>query len=176
MATALLERLLGRFAGLTNRFRVWHRWPFLIAMPTLVGLRVNMREHNLFDTETRSARCSSPRAVGRRPRSARRPTAATTTSASRGWAWPSTRFGRNVPIAETFGEQPPGLYEPNPRLVSTQAAARARVRAGAAPQRAGAGLAAVHGARLAEPRRATTRRPPHEFPRAGGRRLARRPR
>ena len=51
MAIPLRERLLGRFARLTNRFRVWYRLPFLLAMPTLVGHRVNMREHNLFDTE-----------------------------------------------------------------------------------------------------------------------------
>jgi len=51
VAIPLRERLLGRFARLTNRFRVWYRLPFLLAMPTLVGHRVNMREHNLFDTE-----------------------------------------------------------------------------------------------------------------------------
>ena len=51
MAISLRERLLGRFATLTNRFRVWYQLPFLLAMPTLVGQRVNMREHNLSDTE-----------------------------------------------------------------------------------------------------------------------------
>jgi len=51
VAISLRERLLGRFATLTNRFRVWYRLPFLLAMPTLVGQRVNMREHNLSDTE-----------------------------------------------------------------------------------------------------------------------------
>ena len=35
MATPLREQLLGRFAGLTNRFRVWYRLPFLLAMPTI---------------------------------------------------------------------------------------------------------------------------------------------
>jgi Animal haem peroxidase len=34
------------------------------------------------------------------------------------------RFGRNVPIADTFGEQPPDLYEPNPRRVSRDLLAR----------------------------------------------------
>ena len=51
MAIPLRERLLGRFARLTNQFRVWYRLPFLLAMPTLVGHRVDMREHNLSDTE-----------------------------------------------------------------------------------------------------------------------------
>ena len=43
MATPLYERLLGLFANLTNRFRVWYQLPFLLAMPTVLGHRVNMR-------------------------------------------------------------------------------------------------------------------------------------
>ena len=35
-----------------------------------------------------------------------------------------TRFGRNAPLPMTFGEQPPGLYEPNVRLVSSRLMAR----------------------------------------------------
>ena len=34
------------------------------------------------------------------------------------------RFGRNVPIGDTHGEQPPELYEPNPRQVSRDLLAR----------------------------------------------------
>ena len=34
------------------------------------------------------------------------------------------RFGRNVPIAATFGETEPELYEPNPRLISNKLLAR----------------------------------------------------
>ena len=34
------------------------------------------------------------------------------------------RFGRNVPISDTHGEQPPELYEPNPRQVSRDLLAR----------------------------------------------------
>ncbi len=36
----------------------------------------------------------------------------------------NARFGRNAPLAQTFGEQPPGLYEPNPRVVSRDLLAR----------------------------------------------------
>ena len=35
-----------------------------------------------------------------------------------------TRFGRNAPLPHTFGESPPGLYEPNPRVVSRELLAR----------------------------------------------------
>ena len=63
------------------------------------------------------------------------------------------RFGRNMPIARPSASSRPSLYEPNPRLVSHELLARRSLRAGAAPQRSRAGLAAVHGPRLAEPRR-----------------------
>jgi len=43
--------LLGWFAELTKRFHVWFQLPFLLAIPTLVGHRAKLREHNLFDTE-----------------------------------------------------------------------------------------------------------------------------
>ena len=82
------------------------------------------------------------------------------------------RFGRNVPIGDTHGEQPPELYEPNPRQVSRDLLARRELRAGAASQRARPGLAAVHGARLAEPRRRRHHAPAAQDPAAAGRRLA----
>ena len=36
----------------------------------------------------------------------------------------NARFGRNAPLAQTFGEQPPNLYEPNPRVISRELLAR----------------------------------------------------
>ena len=122
MAIPLRERLLGRFARLTNRFRVWYRLPFLLAMPTLVGHRVNMREHNLSDTE-RDPALLKPLG-GASPRDQR---AADGSYNDLGCPWmgmAGARFGRNVPIADTFGEQPPDLYEPNPRRVSRDLLAR----------------------------------------------------
>jgi hypothetical protein len=123
MATPWYERLVGRFARLVSRRRVWHRWPFLIAMPTLLGLRVNMREHNLFDCETEPFPTgpSEPEVDYRVQRTL------LGSHNDLGCPWmgmAGTRFGRNVPIAETFGEEPPGLYQPNPRLVSERLLAR----------------------------------------------------
>ena len=37
-----------------------------------------------------------------------------------------TRFGRNAPLAQTFGETPPALYDPNPRLISRELLARSK--------------------------------------------------
>ena len=122
MAIPLRERLLGRFARLTNQFRVWYRLPFLFAMPTLVGHRVNMREHNLSDTE-RDPALLKPLG-GASPRDQR---AADGSYNDLGCPWmgmAGARFGRNMPIADTFGEQPPDLYEPNPRRISRDLLAR----------------------------------------------------
>jgi hypothetical protein len=116
MARPWYERLLAGFARLASRNRPWHRWPFLIAMPTLVGLRVNMREHNLFDTETAPQPQVPESPVDFRMQ---RTIDGTYNDLERPWmGMANARFGRNVPIAESFGEQPPGLYDPNPRLVS----------------------------------------------------------
>jgi Animal haem peroxidase len=122
VTTALRERLLGRFAGLTNRFRVWHQLPFLLAMPTILGHRVNMREHNLSDTE-RDPALLKPAGAGN-PRDQREADGSYNDLGCPWMGMTGARFGRNVPVSETFGEQPPDLYEPNPRQVSRDLLAR----------------------------------------------------
>jgi hypothetical protein len=52
MAIRWSERLLGRTFHLINRSRVWHELPFPIAVLNLAALRVNLRLHNLYDTQT----------------------------------------------------------------------------------------------------------------------------
>jgi hypothetical protein len=116
VATPLYERLLGRFARLTNRFAVWYRFPFLIAMPTVVGHRVNMREHNLRDTE-RDPALLKPKGDST-PRDQRTADGSYNDLGCPWMGMAGARFGRNVPIADTYGEQPPKLYDPNPRKVS----------------------------------------------------------
>lgn len=116
MSTSILDRLLGRFADLTSRRRPWHRWPFLIAMPTLVGLRINMRARNLFDTETNPQPAAPEPSVDVRNQ---RTIDGSHNDLGKPWmGMAGTRFGRNVPIPDSFGEEAPGLLDPNPRLVS----------------------------------------------------------
>jgi Animal haem peroxidase len=118
VSTRLLERLLGRFARLTNRFSIWYRLPFVLAMPTLVGHRVNMREQNLANTERNPRQLAPDGTPGRRDQ---READGSFNDLGQPWmGMAGARFGRNVPIAETYGEEPPGLYEPNPRLVSRE--------------------------------------------------------
>ena len=116
MATPLYERLLGLFAKLTNRFAVWYRFPFLIALPTMVGHRVNMREHNLFDTE-RDPTLLKPKGDAT-PRDQRTADGSYNDLGCPWMGMAGARFGRNVPVASTYGEEPPKLYDPNPRKVS----------------------------------------------------------
>ena len=159
MATPLCERLLGRFARLTNRFRVWYRLPFLLAMPTIVGHRVNMREHNLLDTE-RDPSLLHPHGEAK-PRDQRTADGSYNDLGCPWMGMAGARFGRNVPIADTYGEQPPELYEPNPRLVSRELLARADFVPVPHLNVLVRGVAAVHGARLAEPRRRRPDKAPH---------------
>jgi len=122
VATPLREQLLGRFAGLTNRFRVWYRLPFLLAMPTILGHRVNMREQNLSDTE-RDPSLLKP-STGGNGHDQRQADGSYTDLGCPWMGMAGARFGRNVPIGDTHGEQPPELYEPNPRQVSRDLLAR----------------------------------------------------
>jgi hypothetical protein len=120
--TPLYERLLGLFANLTNRFRVWYQLPFLLAMPTVLGHRVNMRQHNLSNTE-RDTSVLKP-ATGSSPRDERTADGSYNDLGCPWMGMAGARFGRNVPIRETYGEKPPDLYEPNPRQVSRDLLAR----------------------------------------------------
>ena len=120
MPATLPDRALGVLAKVTSAFAVWFRWPFPIAVLTLAGIRVNMRWANLFSTETAPPKPAADVDV-RHQRTA--------DGSFNGLDLPwmgmaGARFGRNVPINETFGEAQPALMEPNPRLVSTALLAR----------------------------------------------------
>jgi hypothetical protein len=117
-----LERALGLFARLTSRFRVWYRLPFVFAIPTLLGLRVNMRQQNLFDTE-RDPSLLVPGSDADQ-RDIRQADGSYNDLGCPWMGMANARFGRNVPIAETFGETEPGVYRPNPRLISRKLLAR----------------------------------------------------
>ncbi len=122
MAIAFHERLLARFAWLTSRIRVWHRLPFALAMLTLIGHRAAMRAHNLFDTERDPARLLP---IGDAARRDQRTADGSHNDLAHPWmGMAGARFGRNVRIADTKGERPPDLYEPNPRLISSELLAR----------------------------------------------------
>ena len=98
-------------------------------MPTVLGHRVNMREHNLSDTE-RDPSALKP-GGGDSPRDER---SADGSYNDLGCPWmgmASARFGRNVPIGDTYGEKPRSLRAqstPGEAAISWRAAASCRCR------------------------------------------------
>ena len=121
MSASLGDRLLAAFAKATSAFAPWHKWPFLIAIPTLAGIRVIMRERNLFNTETAPPKLTPPEGGV----TAHRTADGSFNSLDLPWmGMAGARFGRNVPIKETFAPAPSSLYEPNPRRISNELLAR----------------------------------------------------
>ena len=116
MLTELLDSILGWFARFSQRFAVWHRWPFLLALAAVIGHRVNLRRNNLIDTETGDLGASPPEdfdITGWRTPDGRFNDLAEPRMGSAG-----ARFGRNVPIRETYPPNDADLMDPSPRLVS----------------------------------------------------------
>ena len=109
---------LGRVAEMTDRWVGWSRLPRPLGLAVLVGLREQLRAHNLYDT-------------GRGPDD-RPPTgdevascrdARTLDGTNNDLQYPlmgsmGSRFGRNVAIELTYPEEPDRILEPNPRVIS----------------------------------------------------------
>lgn len=122
MRESLLDRLLGRFTRMAARIRAWHRWPYLVAVPMIVGHRVNMRRENLADTEVSPPTITPPEGFDVR---GMRTADGSYNDLAKPWmGMTGARFGRNMPIGDTFGERPPRLFEPSPRLISNRLLAR----------------------------------------------------
>jgi hypothetical protein len=121
MGAGLLDRVLAAFTRLANRIRPWHRWPFLIGLPMIIGHRVILRRNNLTDTQTRKPVLPQLEVDVRGARSAD----GSYNDLSAPWmGMKGARFGRNMPLSDTFGETAPVLFEPSPRLVSNKLLAR----------------------------------------------------
>jgi hypothetical protein len=117
------ERALAALFRVVNRSVPWYRLPYPLALANLVALRTSERLHNLYGTDTVPPPAAPPD-EGFDFRRQRTADGSRNDLAAPGMGMAHTRFGRNVPIPETHGEQPPALYEPNPRLVSNRLLAR----------------------------------------------------
>ena len=115
----------------------WFELPRPAAVGRLVEIRNELRATNLYDTEDPPLRRARPRFL-LRPRSDVRP-AASSTIACPMMGSTGARFGRNVPLSETFPDTA-NLMHPNPRTISQELFTRRRVSAGHDPQRDGGGL------------------------------------
>jgi Animal haem peroxidase len=122
MGPSLIERLAGAVFRAINRWRVWYRLPVPVSVVNLVALRVDLRWRNLFDTETAPPDLNAPADLDIRHT---RTADGSFNDLSKPWMGKANmRFGRNAPLPQTFGEQAPGLYDPNPRVISRELLAR----------------------------------------------------
>ena len=122
MGPGFFDRSVAAAFRAINRLRVWYRLPLPLAVANLVALRVDLRWRNLFDTETAPP---DPPRPNNFDVSHCRTADGTFNDSSKAWmGMAGARFGRNAPLPQTFGEQPPSLYEPNPRLISRDLLAR----------------------------------------------------
>jgi hypothetical protein len=118
-----LDRFLGWLAKTASPRKPWFRWPFVIGVAMILGHRVNMRRDNLSDTETAPQPATTP-PEGHDIRGMRTADGSYNDLARPWMGMAGARFGRNMPIEVTFGEEPPRLYEPSPRLISNRLLAR----------------------------------------------------
>jgi hypothetical protein len=122
MLAGFFEAVIAAIYRLINRWRVWYRLPFPVAVINLLAMRVDLRWRNLFDTETAPPDLPAPDNFDIRHC---RTADGTFNDLSKTWmGMADARFGRNAPLPQTFGEQPPSLYEPNPRVISRELLAR----------------------------------------------------
>ena len=118
---SLFDRALGFIARRTAHYAPWHRLPFALAIPTLAGIRVNMRWRNLYDTQSQP-----PTQVPPPPPDLKQRTAdGSWNDLEKPWmGMRGARFGRNFPLQECFAEEGDRLMTPNPRRVSRELLAR----------------------------------------------------
>ena len=104
----------------------WHRLPLPLALAVLEGIRMRMRQQNLYDPATPAYDREMKPAVPEDDRYLARRTADGTFNDLRDPAMGSVemRFGRNVPLAQTSPQAESDFLEPNPRTISNELLAR----------------------------------------------------
>ncbi len=119
MSESLFSRLFARAAEVLDRRFRWHKLPLPLGLLTLAGLRMRLRERNLYDTAPAPPVKVSP------PDDGRHLTARTADGTFNDLENPAmgsaeTRFGRNVPVELTYPENDWALLKPSPRTVSRE--------------------------------------------------------
>ena len=119
MSGSLFSQLFARATEVLDRTFRWHKLPLPLGLLTLVGLRMRLRERNLYDTSSASLVKVPP------PENGRHLTARTADGAFNDLENPAmgsseTRFGRNVPVELTYPDNDWALLKPSPRKVSRE--------------------------------------------------------
>ncbi len=117
----LFSKLLAGTAYALDRSVGWHRLPRPLGILTLAGLRTRLRERNLHDTGVPTAPEELVRKAGDPAWTSTRTIDGTLNDLEQPLMGSiGTRFGRNVPVDQTWPEGVPEILEPNPRLVSRE--------------------------------------------------------
>jgi hypothetical protein len=111
-----VSKLLTSAAGALDRRFGWDRLPRPLGVLTLVGLRLRLRERNLYDTGAGGAKAASNGGA----QNARMPDGSYNDLDAPAMGMIGARFGRNVPLERTYPEELPGLLDPSPRVVSRE--------------------------------------------------------
>ncbi len=100
----------------------WDKLPPALGLPILVGVRNKLRAENLYDTESTAPAIdtSVPTPTDTRYRTARTADGTYNDLENPRMGSAGTRFGRNVPLEETYPEPEPDILTPNPRTVSRE--------------------------------------------------------
>jgi hypothetical protein len=100
----------------------WHRLPRPLGIYSLIRMRARLRARNLHDTGLPAGLGVPADRDGDevRHRSGRETDGTYTDLEHPLMGSTGTRFGRNVPLEYTQAEEPPRLYDPNPRRVSLE--------------------------------------------------------
>ncbi len=118
MADDSARKAFIRITDAIDEKRGWDSLPVPLGLATLIGIRDELREKNLYDAYEGNPP-SAP------PATANHLTARTIDGSYNDLSFPSmgmagTRFGRNVPLELGRAEVPPALFDPNPRTVSNE--------------------------------------------------------
>jgi Animal haem peroxidase len=117
-------RWFARLAVAIDDRRRWDRFPTWIALALIKGIRDNMREHNLYDTNDDASTPKLDPEPALRALVARTIDGAYNDLSAPAMGMAGTRFGRNVQLRWTEPETGERLMTPNPRLVSMELLAR----------------------------------------------------
>lgn len=124
MPVPVYSKFLGRLLLLPSKIAPWYKWPKPIAGLSLLGVRYQLRDENLYDTRgARSTEIKTRRAT-RPEHRFRTPDGMHTDIDDPQMGIALGRFGRNVPLHEAWPDPEPAILEPNPREISRRLLAR----------------------------------------------------
>ncbi len=122
---AIFDRVLIFFFRWTNRFIAWHRLPRWLGVANLIALRVELRQHNLYDTDgdLTHPKESCPFHPGPGATTLRTPNGTLNDLQHPAMGCRYSRFGRNMSTKRPVTSEPHILH-PNPLVVSQRLLAR----------------------------------------------------